>query len=164
MTKEFYDFAINKSNGKDGRRSICKSCINESARKQWAESDQDFKNNRYEQTKQWAENNQDKYFGPDGYLRRSRLKVKYGLSVEDWELKFQSQDYRCACCQTDNFGLSGPMTDHDHSCCSGIKTCGKCVRGIVCHQCNVTIGFVENGWPIIIPAIEEYLKLYLERR
>jgi hypothetical protein len=30
--------------------------------------------------------------------------------------------------------------DHDHSCCRGVRSCGKCVRGIACEPCNKGIG------------------------
>ena len=35
--------------------------------------------------------------------------------------------------------------DHDHSCCPGKRTCGKCVRGVLCHQCNVGIGLLGDS-------------------
>lgn len=33
--------------------------------------------------------------------------------------------------------------DHDHSCCSGSYSCGACVRGVLCTDCNSKLGVVE---------------------
>jgi len=35
--------------------------------------------------------------------------------------------------------------DHDHNCCNGVRSCGKCVRGIVCNRCNQTVAKYETG-------------------
>lgn len=35
--------------------------------------------------------------------------------------------------------------DHDHSCCPGNDSCGKCVRGVLCRSCNLTLGGMEKG-------------------
>lgn len=35
--------------------------------------------------------------------------------------------------------------DHDHSCCPTNVTCGKCVRGIVCQSCNMSLSKLEKG-------------------
>ncbi len=35
------------------------------------------------------------------------------------------------------FNGEPPHQDHDHSCCSGDKSCGKCLRGLVHRQCNL---------------------------
>jgi len=42
------------------------------------------------------------------------------------------------------FGIT-PNQDHDHVCCSGKKSCGKCLRGLLCHGCNTKLGALENN-------------------
>ena len=47
--------------------------------------------------------------------------------------------------------------DHDHNCCAGRKTCGKCVRGILCARCNHGIGLFLNDPDLLLTAAR-YLK------
>lgn len=45
--------------------------------------------------------------------------------------------------------------DHDHKCCSGDKSCGKCVRGILCPGCNTGMHYYDKeGW---VDNAKEYL-------
>jgi 16S rRNA C967 or C1407 C5-methylase (RsmB/RsmF family) len=48
------------------------------------------------------------------------------------------------------------MIDHDHGCCSGTGSCGRCVRGLLCNRCNLMLGFA-NDQPEILRAALEYL-------
>ena len=34
--------------------------------------------------------------------------------------------------------------DHDHTCCPAGRSCGSCVRGILCRKCNVAIGYLKD--------------------
>ena len=46
----------------------------------------------------------------------------------------------CKKCKTSKL-----FVDHDHNCCpENGKSCGKCVRGLLCMKCNFTVGTVEN--------------------
>jgi hypothetical protein len=43
------------------------------------------------------------------------------------------------------------VVDHDHACCPGSRSCGRCIRGIIHHACNAMLGHVETavheiGW------------------
>ena len=37
------------------------------------------------------------------------------------------------------------LVDHDHTCCPGDYSCGKCVRGLLCRPCNVGIGNLKDN-------------------
>lgn len=50
-----------------------------------------------------------------------------------------------------------PSIDHDHSCCPGNKSCGKCIRGILCRACNSGIGMLRDD-PEILEAGARYLR------
>lgn len=34
--------------------------------------------------------------------------------------------------------------DHDHACCPGKKSCGKCTRELLCRLCNAAIGLLRD--------------------
>ena len=46
--------------------------------------------------------------------------------------------------------------DHNHSCCKGKKTRGDCIRGVLCHQCNVALGLFKDS-PEVLEAALSYL-------
>lgn len=84
--------------------------------------------------------------------RERGLKRMYGLSGADWEAMLIAQNGVCALCGTSNphnrYGVF--EVDHDHRCCPGRKTCGHCIRGLVCHFCNVRLGWAENRWDALV--------------
>ena len=72
------------------------------------------------------------------WVRRCKLKQKYNLTIKQWEAIFTSQGRRCAACgSSDPKGKVGWHTDHDHVTNN--------VRGILCHNCNVTLGLVHDS-------------------
>lgn len=80
-----------------------------------------------------------------GCARSAHLRRTYGMSNQSWGAMFEKQGRSCAVCRAVEPGGKGHWhTDHDHKCCPGIKTCGKCVRSILCARCNQTIGFIEK--------------------
>lgn len=68
---------------------------------------------------------------------------KYKLRPADISAMLQSQNGCCALCCVE---LGDAINiDHDHECCPGKKTCGRCIRGILCSNCNVGLGKLRDS-------------------
>jgi Recombination endonuclease VII len=37
------------------------------------------------------------------------------------------------------------VIDHDHECCPGERSCGRCIRGLLCSNCNVALGLTQHN-------------------
>lgn len=71
----------------------------------------------------------------------------YEISPERYQELYDQQGGLCAICgpTTGNRGASRKLSvDHDHRCCPGPISCGKCVRGLVCQTCNDFLGRVRD--------------------
>lgn len=85
---------------------------------------------------------------------RWRIKHFYGISPEQYYEMLDRQGGVCAIC-------SGPeplagrklAVDHDHSCCPGKRSCGKCIRGLLCSACNTAIGLMKDDPKILLSAL-----------
>lgn len=44
--------------------------------------------------------------------------------------------------------------DHDHSCCEGERSCGDCVRGALCHDCNTGLGKFMDSTHVLASAMK----------
>jgi recombination endonuclease VII len=66
-----------------------------------------------------------------------------------------AQNNRCAICG-DSF-VTNPDIDHDHTCCGKKKSCSKCRRGLLCRQCNMTIGKMKES-PALLRKAADYLE------
>lgn len=75
--------------------------------------------------------------------RRQSLRRKYGITLEEFYNKVESQGGCCLIC-----GVYGKklMVDHDH------KT-GR-IRGIICHNCNMVIGHGKESVEILQKVIK----------
>jgi hypothetical protein len=83
------------------------------------------------------------------------LKYTYNITVEMVESLLRSQNDVCRICR-EPF-TKRPCVDHDHSCCNGNRSCGECVRGLLCKRCNSLLGLCkDNSW--ILKQALKYLK------
>jgi hypothetical protein len=62
--------------------------------------------------------------------------VTYGLQPGEYAKLYEAQGGRCALCRRATGAARKLAVDHDHSCCPGPTSCGKCVRGLLCSVCN----------------------------
>jgi len=146
--KEVQEF--NQAKGrKDGLQPYCRECQNNGARNKY---NRDLVQAReYGRTKR--NKNLEKVRARDrrwyhanrvSESARKRL-AKYGITPERFELMKQQQDNKCAMCKVDKPGGMGEWhVDHNHKCCPGTKSCGKCIRGLLCFRCNVEVGIIED--------------------
>ena len=78
--------------------------------------------------------------------RHASISNRFSIDPEDMRTIYLKGCHNPLCSSTENL-----VIDHDHSCCPGNDSCGKCVRGVLCPSCNVTLGWMEK-----IQATEKY--------
>jgi hypothetical protein len=84
----------------------------------------------------------------------------YGLTPEAYDALLKSQGGCCAICGSPDPRNGGQLrwaVDHDHACCAGKKTCGRCVRALLCHPCNQGLGLFGDD-PVRLRAAAAYLE------
>ena len=77
-------------------------------------------------------------------FRKIHLKRMFNIGIDDYDKLFKAQKGRCAICfetQEDR----NLAVDHDHKCCPGEKSCGKCIRGLLCQKCNTILGLGDDS-------------------
>lgn len=105
--------------------------------------------------REWQANNKRRYLDSQNESRRVRL---FGLSREKYDMLLEEQGGGCALCGGSNWkGKRMLSIDHDHSCCAGERTCGKCVRGLLCDPCNQGIGKLGDD-PERLRRAAEYIE------
>lgn len=84
-------------------------------------------------------------------LRDYQLRVNYNININQLDYILKLQNGKCRIC---NSIITTPYVDHDHKCCPGIKSCGECIRGILCRDCNSGIGFLKDDIKLLSNAID----------
>lgn len=99
----------------------------------------------------WRNNNKEKR---DLYSRKNQLK-EYGITIEQYNNLLVKQENKCAICKRDKSSFHKSLcVDHDHLCCSKKNSsCGKCIRGLLCQDCNILLGSAHDNKEILKEAI-----------
>ena len=79
---------------------------------------------------------------------------RYGLTETQFKEMLAAQRGLCAICLS---ALGTAQIDHDHGCCPGRRSCGKCVRGLICASCNHMLGKAADS-PQTLEAGAAYLR------
>lgn len=77
-------------------------------------------------------------------LLSNQHKWKFGITLDEKDALLEEQGGCAACGATETTG-HGWQTDHDHACCPGPESCGECIRGILCHPCNLSLGQAKES-------------------
>jgi hypothetical protein len=104
---------------------------------------------------------------PEYYKKRS-LRARHKVTISELNARITEQNGLCLLCNkplallvtTRTLGFAdAPVIDHDHRCCSGRKSCGKCIRGILHRKCNAGLGLFRDD-PVALRLAAEYLETY----
>lgn len=110
-------------NYKDGRRGTCKQC-------------------HTSYMKSYYDNNPDKK-AAKVKLNSGRDKnwKRHGITEQKFNEMLDKNSGLCYACSINK----ATNIDHDHNCCPGIRSCGNCIRGLLCNQCNTALGLVKDS-------------------
>lgn len=77
------------------------------------------------------------------------LRFKFNITLDQYQEMLEAQGGVCAICkQPESVQKDGSVralaVDHDHSCCPGDRSCGRCVRALLCNLCNHAVGIIER--------------------
>ncbi|GAA2694469.1 hypothetical protein GCM10010400_70090 [Streptomyces aculeolatus] len=127
----------------DAGRKLCRVCL------AWLPEGEFGKSSRY----------------PDGlaYMckgcNRDKARLRnYGLTLNQYQAMLAAQGGGCAICGGQCSTGRMLAVDHDHKCCPGDRSCGQCVRGLLCGTCNHGLGHFKDD-----PALLRGAMSYLER-
>ena len=143
---EFYKNAAKK----DGLTLYCRQCKSQMSKEYYVTNKERVKKN----AAAWKEKNPDKI---KEHAERERSRT-YGITIEHYNNLLDQQNNRCAICREEDKSGRALAVDHDHSCCPGKKSCGRCVRQLLCLRCNSILGYIKDNIEIL-----EAAKKYLER-
>ncbi len=90
----------------------------------------------------------------------NRMKAKYGIDLDHYEDVLASQGGSCAICPRTLTAGRRLAIDHDHGCCPGEASCGNCIRGLLCPNCNRALGLFQDDSAIMMRAAQYVLRNY----
>jgi hypothetical protein len=166
------DLFPNNKSAKDGKHSYCKNC-NAAKNRAYRKANPE---KAAAQTRAYREANREKVAAnARSYYKANREKIavkqrkwdkanpekiaafnrvcRYNLTNEKYQELLDKQNNSCKICLK-SFTDITPYIDHNHECCPGQKTCGKCIRGLLCHACNNLLGNAKDNRETLLRAAD----------
>lgn len=98
---------------------------------------------RHRETQQaWRQRNRDRQ---RAISRKSRLRTKFGVTIEQYDEMLRAQGGRCAICLDLPSSKRRLAIDHNHQT--------GAVRGLLCGQCNTMLGKSRDSIEILLKGV-----------
>jgi hypothetical protein len=116
------------------------------------------------QSRQWAKDNPEKmnaYAKKHYHLNKGNHRQRNTRYNIDFAELLAKQGGKCLICKTTSPEGNGDgwHVDHNHACCAtGRGSCGSCVRGILCNNCNRGLGQFKDNIEFLEDAQHHLLK------
>ena len=129
----------------DHVHSVCKECTKADRKQRYEEDPAKY-------------NAQSSAYAADPINRQKMKAHRYGITFEELTTLIEKQNNSCAACFTsfEDIPDRNIHIDHDHECCPSNKGCRKCIRGILCWNCNAALGMLKDDI-VRVHAIGKYL-------
>ena len=92
-----------------------------------------------------------------------KIRSTYRIELDEYAAMLAENDGNCHLCGQPPSGFKRLAVDHDHACCHSTRSCGLCVRGLICHHCNARLVAGYEALPVALRTWD-WLNEYLARR
>lgn len=79
---------------------------------------------------------------------------RHNLTGRAHDAILATQRGACAICGESCRTGRNLAVDHDHECCPGKRSCGTCIRGLLCADCNNGLGRFRDDPALLIRAAQ----------
>lgn len=139
--------------GPRGRRPWCRECNKEYSRNRRQQ-------NLVQARREGRESEMRRRQADPTYTLNADLRGHYRMTLAQYIAKLAAQGGVCVVCGVPP-GSARLGVDHDRACCPGDRSCGKCIRDLLCSGCNGGTGIVDN--PVLLRKKAAYLLEWRER-
>ncbi len=149
-----------------GTHKWCKDCFAAYCRERRQRQTPDERRAALDKRNAWVAENKERVRSKERAAARKRyaenpdkgwakhLKYDYNITPDQWFFMLEKQGGVCGICgKPPQENQRRFAVDHDHNCCPGFGSCGKCIRGLLCSYCNTKIEFAVDN----IEAIERWI-------